>query len=478
MAARFREATTEATACEHGAARTRGGRVGRRPVLTGAAVGVLALLAACARPPYTTDVRTASSVVNFATYAASPVPVVNFGEFGGSCQERQVTAEPPTPIRVSGRTLYQFKVHLDGLTPTTRYCYRVVQGNTDILGDFPSATFRTAPLANDTTPYSFAVVGDWGFGSDAESRVLAQIAASDAQFVVTTGDNEQTGGGQSDYGDVNTGHVFPLRYWPVVGINKPVFPAIGNHDLDSRSSGGLPYLQNFPQDATVAASGGRLRQETYCCTDSHPEPVRLTSGWYAFDWGPARFYVLQAAWPTGSQSVQYRSDFEAHWEGPVPGCAPCGDQLEWLRADLAANRGTNLKFAFFHYPLHSDGEVGGSDRFLNGPAALEGLLANEGVKIAFSGHAHIYQRNTGGTAGSRIVNYVTGGGGGNPTRITSCSSFDAYALGLGSSCRAPVPTSTAQVHHFLHVRVSGNRVTVTPIDSTGRAFDVQTYTFG
>jgi hypothetical protein len=34
------------------------------------------------------------------------------------------------------------------------------------------------------------------------------------------------------------------------------------------------------------------------------------------------------------------------------------------------------------------------------------------------------------------------------------------------------------VHHFLHVRVSGNRVTVTPIDSTGRAFDVQTYTFG
>ena len=252
---------------------TRGGRVGRKRGVARVAVLLVALVAAgCARPPYTTDARTTSITVNFATYASSPAPVVRFSEAGGSCRGREVTAGAPTTIQVSGRTLYQYEAHLTGLTPESRYCYRVVQGSTDILGNFPSGTFRTAPSPGDATPFSFAVLGDWGFGTPAQSRVLAQIANSDAQFVVTVGDNEQTGGGQSDYGDVSSGNVFPLQFWPVVGINKPVFPAIGNHDLDSRSSGGLPYLQNFPQDATVAASGGRLRQETYCCTASDPAP--------------------------------------------------------------------------------------------------------------------------------------------------------------------------------------------------------------
>ena len=449
----------------------------RRGAALGGFLALVLIASACARAPYTTDVRSTTTIVNFASYASSPAPVVRFSEVGGSCQDRQATADAPITIQVSGRTVYQYKANLTGLTPETRYCYRVVQGSVDLLGDFPSATFRTAPLPGDTTPFTFAVLGDFGFGTPGESQVLAEVAGSDAQFVVTVGDNEQTEGGQSDYGDVASGNVFPLRYFPTVGINKPVYPAIGNHDLDSRSNGGLPYLQNFPQDAVVASSGGRLRQETYCCTASSPEPKRLTSAWYAFDWGPARFYVLQAAWPSNPINRQYRSDFEAQWNGPVPGCAPCGDQLEWLQADLAANRSTNLKFAFFHYPLHSDAQVV-SDGFLNGPNALEGLLADEGVKIAFTGHAHTYQRNTGNTAGSRLVNYVTGGGGGALVPIVRCSSFDAYALGPNSSCKAPIPTSIAQVLHFLKVRVDGQRVTVTPIDSTGRTFDVQTYDFG
>ena len=49
----------------------------------------------------------------------------------------------------------------------------------------------------------------------------------------------------------------------------------------------------------------------------------------------------------------YQGDFLAHWNGPVAGCAPCGAELPWLKADLAAHAGA-LKFAFFHYPLHSD----------------------------------------------------------------------------------------------------------------------------
>jgi hypothetical protein len=98
--------------------------------------------------------------------------------------------------------------------------------------------------------------------------------------------------------------------------------------------------------------------------------------------------------------------------------------------------------------------------------------------VVFNGHAHIYERNYPQISGSSMVSYVTGGGGDALGSVSGCSGFDAYAIGSGSSCRAPKPTSDSHVYHFLLVTVNGNQVTVTPTDSTGQTFDRQTYTFG
>jgi Calcineurin-like phosphoesterase len=183
--------------------------------------------------------------------------------------------------------------------------------------------------------------------------------------------------------------------------------------------------------------------------------------------------VLEGAW-ADSQGA-YAGDFYAHWNGPVPGCPACGTELQWLKTDLAAHANTPFKFAFFHYPLYSDSPTQSSDTYLQGPNGLEGLLAQNNVNIVFNGHAHHYERNYPQIAGSPMVSYITGGGG-DALGSIGCSSFDAYAIASGRSCRAPTPTSSAQVFHFLLVTVSGNTVTVTPTDSTGRTFDVQTYT--
>ena len=112
-----------------------------------------------------------------------------------------------------------------------------------------------------------------------------------------------------------------------------------------------------------------------------------------------------------------------------------------------------------------------------GHTALEGLLADSGVKIVFNGHSHIYERNVPQIAGQPMVSYVTGAGGAELGFVKRCSAFDAYAIGDGTSCRAPVPTSSAQVFHYLLVRVNGTQVTVTPTDETGRTFDTKTYSF-
>ena len=128
-------------------------------------------------------------MVGFASFAASPLPIVRFGVAGGGCADRAVTAAPPTPISVAGRSEFQFKATLTGLSANTTYCYRVFQGEHDLLGGYPSATFRTTLAPGDPTPFSFAVVGDWGAGTPDETHVLGQIAAGPAQFVVTVGDN-------------------------------------------------------------------------------------------------------------------------------------------------------------------------------------------------------------------------------------------------------------------------------------------------
>ena len=459
--------------------RARGLRRIRAAVLSGLLAGLLmpmsgggvAYAAASShllRYSYLSDVTATSAVVNFATDASSTAAVVTFGPASSGCAGSSVTAAT-TAITVGSRTEYQFKAQLSGLNANTLYCYRAAQNGVDLLGSDAAPTFTTALAPGDATPYSFAVLGDWGAGTSDEANVLAQIAASPAKFVVTVGDNVYNSGTQTEYGDLSGGNVFAPAFWKGVGATRPVFAAQGNHGFSQN----LPYLQNFPEPNVVQASGGRLQQDTYCCIPPMPGSKTYASAWYAFDWGAARFYVLEAAWSDSNGA--YQGDFDAHWNGPVPGCAACGTELQWLQSDLAAHASTAVKFAFFHYPLHADSSGQPSDTYLDGPNGLEGLLARNGVQVAFNGHAHMYERNRPQISGSSMVSYVTGGGGDALGSVGGCSAFDAYAIGSNSSCNAPNPTSATQVFHYLLVSVARNTVTVTPTDELGRTFDVQTY---
>ena len=284
------------------------------------------------------------------------------------------------------------------------------------------------------------------------------------------GDNVYNSGNEAEYGDLTQGNAFPPQYLPKIG-SRPIFAAQGNHGF----TGNVPYLQDLPAPIAAQTSGGRDLQESYCCISTLSGAHGYASSWYAYDWGGARFYVLDAAW-ADSQGA-YQGDFLAHWNGAVPGCGPCGAEQAWLKADLAAHANTPIKFAFFHYPLYSDSASQGSDTYLDGPNSLEGLLANNNVDIVFNGHAHQYERNLPQIPGKPLVDYVSGGGGDALGTVSGCSAFDAYAIGSGSACHAPTPSSDAHVFNFLLVTVNGNHVTVTPTDSTGQTFDQQTYTY-
>jgi hypothetical protein len=433
------------------------------------------------RYPYLTDVTTTSAVVNWGTDRSSISGKLTWGPAGSSCTAHSAAATR-VGITVNGVAEYQWTAKASGLAATTSYCYRVFLGSTgqtNLLGTDASPTLKTLPTS--PAAYTFAVLGDWGQsfagGNPHQAALLTHLKASGARFVVFTGDTGYPAGTQTNYGDlVSTGSgisgVFAQQFWGKVGAGLPAYATIGNHTPNST------FLTNWPEKTVAAASGGRWAMESYPSINGS-RATSYPSGWYAFNMGSTRYYVLDASWDDKNvgSGTAYSADYAAHW-------TPSSAEYKWLAADLAAHP-SGLKFAFLHYPLHSDQSTEHSDTFLQGSGSLEGLLSSRGVDIAFSGHAHVYQRNR-KPASNGLVTYVTGGGGAQLQSIgtAGCSSADAYGLGwkastdTGSSCgSAPKPSQISSVYHFLLVTVSGDTVTVRGVNERGEVFDSQTYDF-
>jgi hypothetical protein len=454
------------------------------------------------RAPYLSDLTTSSVQVSWGT-AVQAAGVAEYGR-PGHCEAHSVTAPLGTPVSVNGLTEYQNSVALTGLSASTSYCYRVVAGGanpTDLLGTASaSPQFTTLQPAAGTKPLTFDVIGDWGDTTNSgvnngavnanQAGVDAQMARSGAQFVVSAGDIAYQDGSQANYGDLDqTGRyvsgVFGPSYWAGPGQSLPMYAVTGSHGRNST------FLSVWPEPATARASNGMYQPVPYPSIDGSTA-ASYPASYYAFSTGGVRFYALDASWGyanvgwasgglCGSPCAMYELDHDAHWTA-------YSAEYRWLAKDLAAHPG-GLKFAFFHFPLYSDDPAEPGDAYLDAapgrPGSLEKLLHDSGVQLAFAGHAHDYQRDIAVPGG--VTSYVTGGGGGSASAvgIDGCSATDAYAVGWtygkhakGTACgSAPRPASDSSVYHFLKVTVRGTTVTVTPTDSQGRTFDVDTYNF-
>src|SRR4051795_607751 len=429
---------------------------------------------ALARYPYLTDATQTSMTINWATDTSGSSGSVVWGP-AGNCTANTTTASR-TSMTVISKAEYQWKGTIP-VTPDTQWCYRGKLGSTDLLALAPRPKFTSQVKAGSTAPYSFAVFGDWGQayagGVNADqTNVLKQMSQSGARFAVMTGDTAYPGGGQKEYGDlqqvgVDQSTIFGPTFWGVPGKSIPLFNVTGNHGFTN----GDVQVVNFPEQNTAAASNGKYLMESYPALNGST-PKSYPRMWYAFDAGPARYYILTAAWGDsniGTGSV-YQNDRDAHW-------TPSSPEYQWLQNDLQQHPNA-LKFAFWHYPLYADSSSQPSDTFLQGgPGTLQGLLDAINVAMAFNGHAHGYERNKPDSAG--LVTHVVGNGGAALGSVSGCSSYDLYAIGHnGSHCgAAPATTPDSEVYGFVKVTVNGRTVTVSPTSSTGRTYDVQTYTF-
>ncbi len=480
-----------------------------------------------ARAPYVTDLTQTSARVTWATNSDIH-GVLYYGPLGnctvnsiavGSGMVTQVRVSPNPSSTYPARNDYQSSVSISGLSPSTTYCYEVFGSGASAVDLLPAShpyqTFTTldAVSVRSTASLTFDVVGDFGETTNRgavsdtsannpssintnQAAIDSLIGSSGARFAVAVGDIAYNDGGNYNYGDLEeTGtsvgspnlteisDIFGPNYWPLTG-GMPLFAADGNHGQNSN------ILTTWPESTTATSSSGAYTMQQYSSVDGI-NPASYPSDWYAFSSGNVRLYVLDGSWTdanvgtaagsacpdtAGTTSCKtYQVDADAHF-------TPSSTEYRWLANDLTAHPG-GIKLAFFHFPLRSDNATQDSDVYLQ--QALEPLLAENGVKIAFSGHAHDYERNT--SAGpNTLISYVTGGGGGVISTVAGkgCSSWDSYAIGWayssgkGAKCgSAAAPTSDSQVYNFLNVTVSGTTVTVRPINAAGQAFDTQSYTF-
>ncbi len=234
----------------------------------------------------------------------------------------------------------------------------------------PVSIFGVEPVKNKVR---FAVIGDWGTGCDEQaalSKMMIDTHAKSAfEFVLAAGDNIYPNGSGRYFSKK-----FEQPFSKLIDDKVPFYAVLGNHDVED----------------------GRQDQTSY------PLFNMVGKNYYMLSKGDGLvdFFMLDT------------TDFHQA-------------QMFWLENALKTSN-AKWKIALFHHPLYSSGKKHGSDEKLR--RKIEPLFIKYGVKVAFAGHDHMYERTK---LQQGVQHFVTGAGGKtrrgglNPNTGITAASFDA-----------------------------------------------------
>ena len=215
---------------------------------------------------------------------------------------------------------------------------------------------------------TFAVIGDFGMGNQAESDVANLVKSWAPDFIITVGDNNYPNGEASTI-DRNIGYDYHQFIKPYTGsygsgstdINR-FWPVPGNHDWNTSN------LQAYRDYFTLP------NNEYY----------------YNFQIGDIEFFMID-------------SD-----TGTPDGYVYDSDQANWMRQKILAST-AKWKIAVFHHAAYSSDSNHGSVSYMQWP------FEEWGIDVVISGHAHTYERilKDENNDGDSLVYFVNGLGGAN-----------------------------------------------------------------
>ncbi len=249
---------------------------------------------------------------------------------------------------------HQHKFLLTGLSPATKYYYRVGCNDTYKEGSFVSGP------DDDATGFTFYAYGDTRSNPTAHDGVAERIVQEIEQspetqtFIVSSGDLVADGDSETDWQE----QFFSSDFENIrkMMAELPYLAAVGNHE-----------------------GQGALFEKYF------PYPMYVSSRfYYSFDYGPAHFTVVDqfTNYQTGSQ------------------------QYDWIVNDISASN-KKWKIFLFHEPGWSaDGGHGNNTQVQQ---LLQPLFEQYGIRLVITGHNHYYAR-----AVVNGVHHITTGGGGAP----------------------------------------------------------------
>ena len=307
---------------------------------------------------------------------------------------------------------------INGLTPGTKYYYKVVYDDAVF-----EASFKTAPSDN-ASDLKFFVYGDTR--SDFEnhnlnSQAMVDDYTADPDFQTLslfTGDHVFFGADEDDWTDNFFTNSAPFVRKRMAEV--PFVSCLGNHEL---------YDSDYNLDYNTELFGKYF-----------PFPY-VERRYWSFDYGPMHVTVLD----------QYPDYYQLL---PLEGFLDL-EQLEWIEQDLN-NTDKPWKVIVMHEPGWScEGSSSGYSHPNNPDVQnlLQPLCEQFGVQIVFAAHNHYYAR-----ACKNGIYHITTAGGGAPL-------YDIEE-------EFPNVINTLKVHHYCKIEIEGDTMLVTSVKPDGEVIDL------
>jgi hypothetical protein len=279
------------------------------------------------------------------------------------------TGQTSTTALVSGTPT---EVVIQGLTPNTRYYYRMVSsldGVNWVDGDEHSFETQRSPGST----FTFTITSDSHVNIQLGSattwqQTMTNVANDHPDFEIDLGDTFAMDGVTTASG-AEQAYLYQRQFFDLVGNSAPIFLAIGNHEQQEAW-----HLDDTGNPATSPPVLGANAEKKYYLNpvpdafySGNTDPYSYLSGdhlredYYAWTWGNALFVVIDPYWYTttkpyignigGGESSDTGSGNRWDWTLGL-------QQFNWLKQTLA-NSHVQYKFVFAHHMTGGASDYGG-----------------------------------------------------------------------------------------------------------------------
>ncbi len=263
-------------------------------------------------------------------------------------------------------------VVMQGLTPNTRYYYRMVSSSDSINWAYGSEhTFETQRSKGST--FTFTITSDSHvnivLGSATTwQQTMTNVANDHPDFEIDCGDTFAMDSVTTASG-ADQAYLYQRQFFDTVGSSAPVFLVVGNHEQQEAW-----HLDDTGNPATSQPVLGVNAEKKYYLNpvpdsfySGNTDPYSYISGdhlredYYAWTWGDALFVVIDPYWYT---TIKPYIGNIGGGESSDPGSGNRWDwtlglqQFNWLRTTLQDST-AKYKFVFAHHMVGGADDYGG-----------------------------------------------------------------------------------------------------------------------